>query len=86
MNGQRSCGTHTHTNYCSATKKNEIMPCAATWMDLEMIILSQSDNHSYVESKKLYTGTYLQNRNKLISRKHTYGYQRGKEERDKLRA
>ena len=86
MNGQRSCGTHTHTNYCSAIKKNEIMPCAATWMDLEMIILSQSDNHSYVESKKLYTGTYLQNRNKLISRKHTYGYQRGKEERDKLRA
>ena len=55
-------------------------------MDLEMIILSQSDNHSHVESKKLYTGTYLQNRNKLISRKHTYGYQRGKEERDKLRA
>ena len=27
--------------YYSATKKNEIMPFAATWMDLEMIILSE---------------------------------------------
>ena len=27
--------------YCSAITKNEIMPFAATWMDLEMIILSE---------------------------------------------
>ena len=27
--------------YYSATKKNEIMPFAATWVDLEMIILSE---------------------------------------------
>ena len=33
---------HTHTEeYYSAFEKNEIMPLAATWMDLEIIILSE---------------------------------------------
>ena len=44
--------------YHSAIKKNEIMPFVATWMDLEMIILSEVSQtktniiryHSYVES------------------------------------
>ena len=34
--------THTHTHkYYSAIKKNEIMPFVATWMDLEIIKLSE---------------------------------------------
>ena len=36
--------------YYSAIKKNEIMPCAATWMELENLILSemsQKDKDKY---------------------------------------
>ena len=34
--------THTHTmEYYSAIKKNEIMQYVTTWMDLEIIILSE---------------------------------------------
>ena len=54
----------------SAIKKNEneIMSCAAMWMDLKMIILSKLSqaekttiwHHLYVDSKKEYKWTYLQ--------------------------
>ena len=43
-------------DYHSAIKKNEIMTFAATWMDLEIIIVSDINQtktniyHSYVES------------------------------------
>ena len=48
--------------YYSAMKKNRIMPFVATWMDLEIIILSEQSQtekdtyicyHLYVESKKI---------------------------------
>ena len=42
---------HIHTvEYYSAIKKNEIVPFAATWMDLEISILSkvgQKEKHKY---------------------------------------
>ena len=57
---------YTYTmEYYSAIKKNEIMPFAAIWMELEIIILSEVSqkekdkyhmiydiHHFYVESKK----------------------------------
>ena len=56
-------------------KKNEIMPFEETWMDLEIIILTEVSQRKtkiiwyslYVESKKkkLYKWTYLQNRKRL---------------------
>ena len=33
--------THIHTQWTLAIKKDETMPFAATWMDLEIIILSE---------------------------------------------
>ena len=41
------------TEYYSATKKNEIMPFAATWMDLEIITLSEVSRQIYMESKEV---------------------------------
>ena len=46
--------------YYSAIKKNEIMPFAAIWVDLEVILLSEVSQtktniiyHLYVQSKKM---------------------------------
>ena len=47
--------------YYSAISKNEIMPFAATWTDLEIIILNEINQaekdiyHLYVESKNINT-------------------------------
>ena len=50
---------HTHTTeYYSANKKNEILPFAATWMDLEGIMLSEI---SQTEKDRLYGVTYIWN-------------------------
>ena len=55
--------TYTHTYICHcvctyihsgilASKKNEIMPFAAIWMDLEIIILSEISEVSQTEKDK----------------------------------
>ena len=79
-----------HNGNILSHKKNEIIPCAATWMDLEIIILhevSQNKREKYqmisliyeIQKKKSYKRTYLQNRNRLKRhRRQTYGYQKGK--------
>ena len=64
-----------HTmEYYSAIKKNKITPFAATWMDGEIVILSdvsQTEKDKYHDIaymwnlKKGYKLTYLQNRNRV---------------------
>ena len=66
--------------YYSAIKKNEIMPFAATWMDLEIIILSkvsQTQKEKYYMLSLMWNlifkkvqRTYLQNRNRLTDIKN----------------
>ena len=45
-------------DYYSAIKKNEIMPFAGTWMDLEIIILSEV---SQAEKAKSHISLNMQN-------------------------
>ena len=45
--------THTHNGVLLSHKKNVILPCAATWMDLENIIfseVSQKEKDKYMAS------------------------------------
>ena len=80
------------TEYYAAMKKNEIMPLAATLMDLEIIILNKSEREiqipmislTCVESKIWHKWTHLQNRNRLTDIENKHSYQRGKVGRDKL--
>ena len=65
-------------------KKNEIMPFAATWMDPEIVILSEvRERHiSYVIAymwnlKKGYKRTYLQNRNRVTDEENKLMVTRG---------
>ena len=72
--------------YYSATRKNEIMPFAATGRDLDISILI-----SHIDKDKYYDSTYMWNLKKMIQMnlfarrkqthrhgKQTYGYQRGR--------
>ena len=60
--------------YYSAIKKYKIMPLAATWMELETLILSEVSQkktntiwyHLYPESNIWHKWTYLQKENKLM--------------------
>ena len=65
-----------------AIKKNEMMPFGATWMDLEMIILSEvnqrerqiSHDKTYMWNLSTHRQTFFQNRKILTDiKKQTYG-------------
>ena len=65
--------------YYSAIETDKIMPFAATWIDLEIIILSKISQrkaniwyHLYVGSKIQQKWTYLQNRNRPADIENRY--------------
>ena len=77
---------HIYNGILLGHKMNEIMPLAATWMPLEIIILSEE-----VSKRQIYDISYMWNLKKMIQvnlhtewksthrhRKQTYGFQRGK--------
>ena len=72
--------------YHSAIKKNELMPFVATWMQLEILILSEVkerqtlEYHLYVESKIWHRGTYPRNRVRLIDTENRPVVAKGKGE------
>ena len=79
--------------YYSAIKKNEVMPCVATWKHLEILTLSEVSQiekglwyHLYMESKIRYKWTYLQNRNKLPVFENKFMVSKGEGHRDELGA
>ena len=63
---------NTYKGILFSHKKKEIMPAAATVIDLEIIILSEKLDKYHIslkDSKKWYKWTYLQNRNRLTDLK-----------------
>ena len=77
------------TEYYPAIKKNEIMPSVETWMDLEIIILSevcqtQKDKYiiSHICRKIIQMNLFLKQTHR--HKKQPYGYPLGKVERGKL--
>ena len=63
---------YTYTlEYYSAINKNEILPFAATWMDLEIIILSKSDRERQIPYDISYMWNLKYDSNELNSKKQT---------------
>ena len=45
---------HVYNGYCSAIKKNEIISFEATWMQLEILILSKSERERQLPHDIIY--------------------------------
>ena len=69
--------------YYSAIKRNEIVPSAETWMDLETVIQSEGSQRKkyclYVESRKMVQMNLFSKQNQRHGcKEQIYGYQGGR--------
>ena len=71
---------HIHNEYHSAMKNNEIMASVATWVDLEIIILSEI---SQIEKDKYHLISLIWESNKMMQ--NNFLYNRLKDIKVKLR-
>ena len=84
---------YTYTmEYYSAKRKNEIMPFAVTWMDLEIVTLSELSqtkaNIAYMwnlkkKKKRIQMNLFTEQKQSYRCGKYTYGYQGEKRRKDK---
>ena len=56
MIGFGRCGIYIHNGILLSHKKNDIMPFAATWMELETLILSEMSQKDKYHMISLITG------------------------------
>ena len=79
---------HIYNGILLSHEKDKLMPSAATWMEPEILILSEARNkkknaiwyHLFVESKIWQRWYYLQNRNRSQLREQTCGSRGGGEQ------
>ena len=84
---------HISMEYNLVIKKNEIMPFAATWMELEILRLSHRKTNTtlydlYLDSKKkrIQMNLFTKQKQTHRHRKQADGYQRGKEPGRQIRS
>ena len=58
--------------YYSAIKKNKIMPFAATWMELETLILSKSERERQISYDIIYMWNLIYSTNEPFHRKENH--------------
>ena len=66
---------HIHNGILLSHKKNEIMPFAATWMDLEIIILNEVSQTEKDKYHMISLSIIIYRITQIIHKKQTYGYQ-----------